>query len=103
MPNISFVLEWTPEAKANYDSLKKDASQKKQYKAVKKALSYLATNPQHNSLNSRPFYSLKGPKGVTIWESCAQQNTPGAYRIFWYYGPVRGTIVLVAIIRHPKG
>jgi hypothetical protein len=101
MPNTSFILEWTPEAKANYNSLKTDASKKKQYKAVKKTLNYLATNPRHNSLNSHPFYSLRGPNGETIFESYAQQKTPAAYRVFWYYGPSRARITIVAITPHP--
>jgi hypothetical protein len=45
--------------------------------------------------------SLKGPKREKVWEAYAEQNTPGAYRVFWYYGPSRGIITIFAITPHP--
>jgi hypothetical protein len=53
------------------------------------------------SLNSHEFRSLKGPNGEKVFEAYAQQKTPGAYRVFWYYGPERGMITIVAIVPHP--
>ena len=96
-----FKLIRTDEAKATYNSLKADASQKKRYKAVKKTLNFLAMNPRHRSLQTHEYMSLKGPNGEKVFEAYAEQNTPAAYRVFWYYGPSKGVITIVAITSHP--
>jgi len=96
-----FELNWTDTAKETFASLKSDASKEKQYKAVKKAIKLLARDPGHPSLQTYEFTSLKGPNGEKIFEAYAEQDTPGAYRMFWYYGPSRGIITIFAIIPHP--
>ncbi len=96
-----FELEWTDEAKATYNLLKANPSEKTRYKAVKKTIRYLAQNPRHNSLQTHPFLSLKGPNGEKVFEAYAQQKTPAAYRVFWYYGPSRGVITIFVITSHP--
>jgi hypothetical protein len=96
-----FELEWTKEAEETYNLLKGDASQKKRYKAVKKTIQFLAKNPRHNSLQTHEYLSLKGPNGGKVFEAYAEQNTPAAYRVFWYYGPARGLITIFAITSHP--
>ena len=96
-----FELEWTEEARSNYSRLKASPSQKKRYEAVKKTLLFLAANPKHNSLETHEFTSLRGPAGEKVFEAYAQQKTSAAYRVFWYYGPTRGTITIVAITAHP--
>jgi hypothetical protein len=72
----------------------------KRYKAVKKTIQLLASDPHHNSLQTHEFSSLKGPHGEKIFEAYAEQNTPAAYRVFWYYGPSRDQITIIAITRH---
>ena len=96
-----FELEWTKEAEETYNLLKGDASQKKRYKAVKKTIKFLAINPRHNSLQTHEYLSLRGPNGEKVFEAYAEQNTPAAYRVFWYYGPARGLITIFAITSHP--
>ncbi len=96
-----FDLYWADAANETYTSLKADTSRKKQYKAVKKALKLLANDPRYPSLQSHEFTSLKGPKGEKVWESYAEQNTPRAYRILWYYGPLKGGITIFVITPHP--
>jgi len=96
-----FELDWADTAKETYISLKVDASKKKQYKAVKKAIKLLAKNPRHPSLQTHEFMSLKGPKGEKVFEAYVEQDIPGAYRIFWYYGPSRGIITIFVIAPHP--
>jgi hypothetical protein len=98
---VLFELEWTDEAKAAYIHLKSDASQKKRYKAVKKTIRLLAENPRHPSLQTHQFFSLKGPNGEKVLEAYAEQKTPAAYRVFWFYGPSKGKITIFAITRHP--
>ena len=104
-----FELEWVNTARETYNILKSDASQKKRYNAVKKTLKLLATNPRHNSLQTHEYESLKGPNGEKVFEAYAQQKTPAAYRVFWYYGPDRidesnkriSIITILAITPHP--
>ena len=97
-----FELEWTDEAKEVYNRMKGNPSQKIRYNAVKKTLKYLSENPHHNRLQTHPFLSLEGPNGEKVFEAYAQQNTPAAYRVFWYYGAKRCTIVLLTITAHSK-
>ena len=97
-----FELEWTEEAKSVYHRLKDNPSQKIRYNTVRKTLKYLGKDPHHNSLQTHPFLSLEGPNGEKVFEAYAQQKTPAAYRVFWYYGSKRGTIIVFAITSRPK-
>ena len=45
--------------------------------------------------------SLSGLNGEEVFEAYAEQNTPAAYRIFFFYGKPRGVIVIIAITQHP--
>ncbi len=96
-----FELEWTAEARETYNLLKSTASQRKRYKAVKKTIKFLATNPRHPSLKAHEYMSLKGPNGEKVFEAYAEQRTPAAYRVFWYYGPSKGIITIFTITSHP--
>jgi hypothetical protein len=96
-----FELEWAKEAEETYYLLKDDASQEKRYKAVRKTIKFLAINPRHNSLQTHEFLSLKGQNGEKVFEAYAEQNTPAAHRVFWYYGPTKGKITIFAITSHP--
>ena len=95
-----FELEWTDEANAVYQRLKGNPAEKARYKAIKKTLEFLGENPRHPSLQTHPFSSLEGPNGEKVFEAYAQQNTPAAYRVFWYYGPQKGVITVLTITAH---
>jgi hypothetical protein len=99
---MRFKLIPSVEAAANLRSLEEDPSRKAQCNAVKKALGYMETNLRHPSLNIHKHTELSGQHGFEVFESYAQSNTPGAYRIFWRYGPQRGEITVLAIVRHPN-
>ncbi len=72
------------------------------YRAVVKALRLLAENPRHPGLNTHEYSSFVGPDGVKVYEAYAQNNTPGAYRIFFcYHPPKEGQIKIIAITPHP--
>lgn len=96
-----YKLLLTDTSKKELAELKHEKSKKAVLNAVIKSLKFLETNPKHPSLNSKPYKSLSGPDGEKIWESYAQQHTPGAYRIFWFYGPGRKQITITSIIPHP--
>lgn len=98
---MTFALRFTPDAEDDLISLKKDLSKAKILKAVLKTLALMETNLRHPSLNTHEFTSMCGPKGEKVFEAYAQQSTPGAYRIFWYYGPGKNVISIMAILPHP--
>jgi len=96
-----FGIYLTDQAKEQLNHLKTDKGLAKRYKAVKKAIRLLSSNPRHRGLNTHEFTSLKGPNGEKVFEAYAEQSTPAAYRIFWYYGPEANQITIVAITPHP--
>jgi hypothetical protein len=52
-------------------------------------------------LHTHKYNALEGPNGEEVFEAYVENNTPGAYRIFWHYGPGRGIISIIAITPHP--
>jgi hypothetical protein len=96
-----FEIFLTVEAREQLDRLKRDEGLAKRYKAVSKALLLLAANPRHPGLSTHEFSSLTGLKGEKVFEAYAEQSTPAAYRIFWFYGPARNRITVIAITPHP--
>ncbi|MDI7262085.1 MAG: hypothetical protein QME90_19495 [Thermodesulfobacteriota bacterium] len=96
-----FELIFTPQADEDLREIENNPAKKNILKAVRKTLGFMETNLRHPSLNTHEFTSLKGPKGEKVFEAYAQQSTPSAYRVFWYYGPRRKQITIVAITPHP--
>ena len=94
-------LIFTTQADADLREIENNPSQRDILKAVRKCLGFLETNLRHPSLNTHEFRSLNGPNGQKVFEAYAQQRTSGACRVFWYYGPARGMITIVAITPHP--
>lgn len=79
-----------------------DLERRDRRKALKvtKALDILATNLRHPGLQSHPFITMRGPAGETVWESYVENRTPGAWRVWWFYGPDEGMITVVEIGPH---
>jgi len=96
-----FEIFLTDEARNQIERLKKDKGLEKRYNAVKKAIHFLSENPRHKSLKTHEFTSLTRPGGEKIFEAYAEQSTPAAYRIFWYCGPDKNEITIIAITPHP--
>jgi len=96
-----FFLFFTPTAKKDLKELKESPHLEKRFKAVSKALKYLKENPRHPSLQTHKYTSLSGPNGEEVFEAYAEQDTPAAYRIFFFYGKARGEIVVFSITPHP--
>lgn len=98
---MTFKLIFQPEAERQLAALAASPDQLKRHKAVRKCLGYLETNPRHPGLQTHKYDEFQGPQGEEVFEAYAQQRTPGAYRVFWYYGPGKGQITIVAITPHP--
>jgi hypothetical protein len=101
MTSQSFEVFMTEQADDDLKALELNSSLSKRFKAVNKALAYLQSNPKHPSLNTHKYSSLAGPNGEEIFEAYAENKTPAAYRIFWYYGPLKKQITVLTITKHP--
>jgi hypothetical protein len=81
----------------------KSSKQEGLFKQIYKTIQMLEQNPRHPGLNTHEYTSLRHPYDQTqkVFEAYAQQKTPGAYRVFWCYGPHHRQITLIAITPHP--
>ena len=98
---MTFTLHLTHTAKESLKTLKHSPHLEKRYKAVAKTLHLLSQNPRHPGLQTHKYHSLEGPDKEEIFEAYAEQDTPSAYRVFFFYGPQRGEITIFAITPHP--
>jgi len=114
-----FKMVWTPEAARNFRALEEAAlaaranrQTKKQtksskveglFKQVHEAIAKLEQNPRHPGLHTHEYNGIPNPydKNQKVFEAYAQNKTPGAYRIFWCYGPASQQITILAITPHP--
>lgn len=116
---MAFAPRWTPEAEAKFLELqaaaltslqnrqknKKAKASKAEglFKQVEKCVKLLLQNPRHPSLQTHEYDSIPNPydPNAKVFEAYAQNQTAGAYRLFWCYGPNKGEITLIAITPHP--
>jgi len=101
-------IKFTPTADRQYTALENSLANAALFVQVRKAIGYLEIDPHHPGLNAHAFTSLSGASGEKVFEAYAQNNAPGACRIFWRYGSdeVKGknriqVITILAITRHP--
>lgn len=96
-----FELYYTAEAEkvlADLDSKQYQQKRKKVHRTLKQLEVY---GPRHPGLQSHPYQSVRGPGGAQLWESYVENRTPGAWRIWWTYGPEAGQLTIVTIGPHP--
>jgi hypothetical protein len=116
---MPFTARWTKEAQSQYEAIqahaaeslrkrkpgKKTKSSKAEglFKQVDKCVRLLLENPKHPGLQTHAFHSLEHPYDMDqkVFEAYVQNRTPGAYRLFWCYGPGNGEITIIAITPHP--
>jgi len=114
-----FELVWLDEAASQYEGLESDARslaaqraekrvkkssrQEGLFKQVHKTLMLLRENPKHPGLQTHEYTSIENPydKQAKVFEAYAQNRTPGAYRVFWCYGPAKRQMTIIAITPHP--
>jgi len=56
-------------------------------KKVRKALGLLQENPLYPGLHSHLYQHFPGLEKDKVWDSYVENRTPGAWRIYWMYGP----------------
>jgi hypothetical protein len=94
--------------KANSDSL--DAEELELFEQITKTATFLSHNPKHPSLHTHEIDSLTKrftkefghTSPVKVFQSYMENNTPGARRIFWVYGPGKQEITIVGLEQHPN-
>ena len=101
-------LRFTDESAGQLKALSADAAKRGLRKQILKTLGLLELNTRHPGLKTHEYHSLEGMKGERVWEAYAQNQTAGAYRIFFHYGPDEGSgkrripiVTIVAITSHP--
>jgi hypothetical protein len=116
---VAFNPVWAAPAEAQYNAIKAAAraslnarkTNKKSkatkaeglFKQVHECIQKRLNDPRHPSLNTHKYDSLVHPYDPKqpVFEAYAQNQTPGAYRVFWCYGPKKGQITVIAITPHP--
>ena len=102
-------LRFTLEADKQLTIIENDPSLESVQKQVRKTLRYLETNLHSKSLQTHEYESLTRRYGIKVFEAYVQQDRPGAYRVFWHYGPDEigkdgrriPVITIIAITPHP--
>ena len=109
-----FTVKWTPEAADAYNALREKAS--RSVKARKKRARQKSSTAEglfkqvhktidllHAGLKTHEYDSIANPfdDKKKVFEAYAQNKTPGAYRVFWCYGPGAKEITILAITAHP--
>lgn len=95
-------LRFTGEAAKVLRDLANSLNYSVKLKKVRKTLALLEQHQRHPGLNSHKYQSVKSVDGSDLWESYVENHTPGAWRIFWIYGPGAGHITIVTIGPHPE-
>lgn len=110
------IVPGLPEMKAEIDRLRAglesgmlDQTDKRLAKKLFKAIANLARDPRYAGLQSHEIepltnrYSTGGK--IKVFESYLENNTPGAGRLFWVYGPESRDsklITLIGLEPHPE-
>ena len=92
---------WTS-LRAEVDAGTASADTKRQFKRLQKGLALLSENPRHPGLHSHKVSAMTKRAGFEVWESYLQNNSPGAGRLFWAYGPDKNSITVYAAEPHPN-
>ena len=114
---MPFTLVWQTRARETFDQLltqaqaaaaQRQATAKSTraeglFKQIYKCVEFLAADPRHPGLQTHEYHSLPHPydPNQKVFEAYAQIRTPGAYRVFWCYGPGKNQITIIAITPHP--
>ena len=95
-----FTLEYSITADEALNYLEVHNTSK--YQKVTKALGLMETNIRYQGLHTHEYNGYVGPSGEKVFEAYVENDTPGAWRIFFCYASgKRGVIYIIAITDHP--
>jgi hypothetical protein len=106
---MPYRLRFSTAAQDQYTALEAGgASTAKKLKKIRRALALLEHDPRHPGLHSHQYQNFPALPKAKVWDSYVENKTPGAWRIFWMYGPDEAdsrrpvpVITVVAITAHP--
>jgi hypothetical protein len=70
-------------------------------KKITKTISALGTDHRHPGLASHRYAKLDPFVGEKVWESYVENDTPSAWRIWWFFGPGADEITIIGLGPHP--
>lgn len=83
-----YALRFTDDARETLERLLNSGrATEAKLKKVRKALGFLQQDPHYPGLHSHQYESFPGHAGEKIWDSYVENRTPGAWRVYWRYGP----------------
>lgn len=97
---MPYKLRFAKQASDMLDVLEADPGQQARLKKLRKALRHLEHDPRYPGLHSHQYESFPVDRGVKVWDSYVENKTPGAWRIFWQYGPDLASGVSVITVLH---
>ncbi|MBU3728252.1 MAG: hypothetical protein FGM37_03255 [Phycisphaerales bacterium] len=70
---------------------------------MERCVRLLRTDPRHPGLRTHEYSSIESPfdSCKKVFEAYVQNQTPGAHRVFWCYGPGDREITIIPITPHP--
>jgi hypothetical protein len=85
---VAYELRFSPTAAQTVQALRNGGQATAiKLKKVRKALGLLQTNPTYPGLHSHLYQHFPGLEKDKVWDSYVENRTPGAWRIYWMYGP----------------
>ena len=94
--------------KTRYKNDTLNKREQKLFKQLIKAILFLESNHFHNGLHSHEIddlskkFSKQCSSDIKVYQSYLENNTPGAGRLYWVYGPVKGVITIIGSEPHPE-
>lgn len=67
-----------------------------------KAMRFLSQDPFYPGLHTHEITLLTKRYGMKVWQSYLENNTSGAMRMYWVYGPDRQDITIIGLEPHPE-
>ncbi len=97
-PCPPYQVKLAPEADSALKTL--EAADPKKWKKVMKALKLLRSNPRHPGLGCHKWETLKkkAPDGGDVWTCYVENNTPSAWRVFFFYDSREKCLIYVVRI-----
>lgn len=72
------------------------------YQKWGKAMKLLSQDPRYPGLRTHDIQPLSKRYGLKVWQSYLENNTGGAMRMYWVYGPGQNNITVIGLDPHPE-
>ena len=83
----SYQLRFASPARETLNLLEGSPQYAAKPRKVRRALGLLQINPRHPELHAHQYENFPAAPKAKVWDSYVENRTPGAWRIWWMYGP----------------